>query len=105
MVAVVGNNVPNLNARFLEGTSGTAGVYRSAGLPNITGTFELWKFNNWLSGAFYTVSAPGGTNTKNGEGDPAWQIGFDASRVNGIYGASSTVQPASFVVRYYIKAA
>ena len=41
LVAVVGNNVPNLNARFLEGTSGTAGVYRSAGLPNITGTFEL----------------------------------------------------------------
>ena len=105
LVAVVGNNVPNLNARFLEGTSGTAGFYRSAGLPNITGTFELWKFNNWLSGAFYTVSAPGGANTKNGGGDPAWQIGFDASRMNGIYGASSTVQPASFVVRYYIKAA
>lgn len=73
-------------------------------MPNITGTFELWKFNNWLTGAFYTKSSPGGAYTKDGGGDPAWEIGFDASRSSSIYGASKTVQPASYTVRYYIKA-
>lgn len=103
--AIVGSTVPNLNGRFLEGTTGTPRTFKEAGLPNITGTFELWKFNNWLTGAFFTKSSPGGANTKNGGGDPAWEIGFDASRSSSIYGASNTVQPASYTVRYYIKAA
>lgn len=105
LVAVVGNNVPNLNGRFLEGTTGNPRGFKDAGLPNITSTFELWKFNDWLSGAFYTVSSPGGAYSKDGGGDPAYQIGFDASKSNEIYGRSSTVQPASYTVRYYIKAA
>ena len=105
LVAVVGNNVPNLNGRFLEGTTGNPRSFKDAGLLNITGTFELWKFNDWLSGAFYTVSSPGGAYSKDGGGDPAYQIGFDASKSNEIYGKSSTVQPASYTVRYYIKAA
>ena len=29
---------------------------------------------------------------------------FNASKSNSIYGASTTVQPASYLVRYYIKA-
>lgn len=102
--AIIGNTVPNLNGRFLEGTTGTPRSFKEAGLPNITGTFELWKFNNWLTGSFYTKSSPGGAYTKDGGGDPAWEIGFDASRSSQIYGASETVQPASYTVRYYIKA-
>lgn len=54
LVAVVGNNVPNLNGRFLEGTTGAPKALKNAGLPNITGSFVQGNYgNNYTTGAFY----------------------------------------------------
>lgn len=106
--AIVGSTVPNLNGRFLEGTTGTPRSFKDAGLPNITAETSAnnesaTATNCW--GAFYASS-----NTSSWYGDNIhWSgivnLAFDASRCSSIYGASDTVQPASYTVRYYIKAA
>ena len=115
--ALVGSTVPNLNGRFLEGTTGTnVRSTKAAGLPNITGTgpkfhAELWTPSNTadhndgaiLKGASYGETAKTGTNDDNRAANYGWN--FDASKANSIYGASSTVQPPSYLVRFYIKAA
>ena len=100
--AIVGSTVPNLNGRFLEGTIGTPRSFKEAGLPNITGQFD-GNVNDGLSktGSFYVLSSNiSGSDGGKGGG----YIGFNASRCSAIYGKSSTVQPASYTVRYYIKA-
>ena len=101
LVAVVGSTVPNLNGRFLEGTTDTPRSFKEAGLPNITGTFGV-DGNSSASGSFYKngrmKGADGGSNNNN-------RCDFDASLSSSIYGSSDTVQPASYTVRYYIKAA
>ena len=115
--ALVGSTVPNLNGRFLEGTTGTnVRNTKNAGLPNITGTgpkfhAELWTPTNTanhndgaiLKGTSYGETAKTGTNDDNRAANYGWN--FDASKSNSIYGASTTVQPHSYLVRFYIKAA
>lgn len=99
--------LPNLNGRFLEGTTGTPGESHEAGLPNITGTRHApW---NWIedkdykySGAFYGIS-----NNDSATGNPKssqtqGSFGFQASRSNSIY-SGSTVQPSSYTTQYLIK--
>lgn len=94
--------LPNLTNKFIMG-NGTAGIIKAAGLPNITGTFGGLK--NWgYAGAFYEAGG-------NGSSDPgdegtcynARNIGFNASKSNSIYGKSTTVQPPSVTMRFYIK--
>lgn len=107
LVEALGSNVlPNLNGRVLQGGS-TAGEYKEAGLPNITGA---------LSGALYPhqnngmVTAGERTaevnNDWRGYDNPKDAVPviayFDASRCSAIYGSSSTVQPPAYTVRYYI---
>ena len=107
--------LPNLNGRFLEGTTSSPGSTKSAGLPNITGSFKSTEGGNQFtdmeksattySGAL--VGTFGGTyNIVNSSPTGTYLVGFsfDASKSNSIYGASTTVQPASYLVRYYIKA-
>lgn len=110
LVAALGSNVlPNLNGRVLQGGS-TAGEYKEAGLPNITGFFKVsgprkGGLDSHL-GAFYHGDSYGSVIAR----DDSWPDGyenssggyFDASRSNPIYGASSTVQPPAYTVRYYI---
>ena len=104
--AIVGNTVPNLNARFLEGTIGTPRDFKEAGLPNITGRFPNNdnEYSNIHQGAFYFtgVTVHGYCDQNNSYGGAT---SFNASRSSAVYGRSSTVQPASYTVRYYIKAA
>ena len=110
--AIVGSTVPNLNGRFLEGTTGSPRGFKDAGLPNIWGnignTYQLGQYSLYYSapysnGAFY-LSGSGQPGTSREDGT-SYQIHFNASRCSSIYGASATVQPASYTVRYYIKAA
>ena len=110
LVAVVGSTVPNLSGRFLEGTTDTPRSFKEAGLPNITGAFscyELGGFHNYaytVRGAFgVTGEALHGGSSKTDDYSPVFD--FDASRCSSVYGSSDTVQPASYTVRYYIKAA
>lgn len=106
-------NLPNLTGRFLEGDT-TAGVLKEAGLPNISGevktTFAAVRdeygigaltkseHNNPRNGS---ASSP----IYNGSSMPLGRVYFDAADCNSIYGAASTVQPASMTVRWLIKAA
>lgn len=114
--ALIGNAVPNLHGRFLEGTTSTnVRNTKAAGLPNITGTgpkfnLELWTPTNTanhndgaiLKGPSYGETQKTGTNDDNRAANYGWN--FDASKSNAIYGASSTVQPPSYLVKFYIKA-
>jgi microcystin-dependent protein len=111
-------NLPNLVGKFAEGAE-TAGTEKEAGLPNITGTFNIGiPANNGnantaaigsATGVFY-ASAPIGNNK------PYWNptgavtsqnnglANFNASRSSSIYGNSDTVQPNALTTRYIIKA-
>lgn len=108
--AIVGSTVPNLNGRFLEGTTGSPRSFKDAGLPNITGTTansnDINGYKHVFTGAFYWSYNDSSARYANDcDGYSVARIGFDASRCSSIYGNSETVQPASFTVRYYIKAA
>lgn len=121
LVAVVGNNVPNLNGRFLEGTTGTPRTFKEAGLPNIKGSIstsdptidhQFFSENikhETFEGAFCNLSGTYSVRAFTGPDGYGClapkDVSFDASRSNSIYGASDTVQPASYTVRYFIKAA
>ena len=102
-------NLPNLNGRFLEGTTSTSevGTYKSAGLPNITGT-------GWFYGTEtieYTTGALRGDNTSRtrehgAHGDVVKQypqLQLDASWSDTQYGAASNVQPNSLRALALIK--
>lgn len=96
--------LPNMNGRFAEG-SNSPGQYKSAGLPNITGTTQTNDDTSAVGGAF-RVERQFGTDSH----AILWyqlineyQVSFDASRSNPIYGNSSTVQPNSVTFVYAIK--
>ena len=90
-------NLPNLIDRVAWGGTSGIGAYRQAGLPNITGTFNAVESSDMVStGAFY-IAGKGYL----GAGKSDWDnllYGFDASRSNGIYGRSSTVQPPALTL-------
>lgn len=98
--------VPALNCwmRSANGTVSEVGSYLQAGLPNITGRTRSVGGDHGVD-SFYMVSdgsfaiAP-----TNGSSTPKNQLGFDASRSSSIYGKSSTVQPASVVGMWLVKA-
>ncbi len=113
--------VPNLtDGRFLEGST-ASGTNKSAGLPNIFGLIGggsgagngsgngMFR-SNQLTGAFasngkdnYGEQYPVFSQSKSWpDGIPIIQAKFDASLANPIYGSSSTVQPKSYTVVYYV---
>ena len=103
-------NVPNLIDRFVQGNA-TSGTVKTAGLPNITGDFEVRSMGASTAiinpvGAFapitktvpsYTALASGTTATERGGAN------LDASRSSSIYGNSATVQPPALAMQYIIK--
>ena len=119
LYAVIGNtyggdtenfNVPNLVDKFIQGST-TSGTEKEAGLPNIEGSVEYLKSvankdltNEW-NGAFKwttysaTSNIPSQTNSAN-----SYDLEFDASKSNEIYGNSDTVQPPALTMVYIIKA-
>lgn len=85
--------LPDCRERVLWGS--TSFGYKSAGLPNITGTFANTD-DIYATGAFYVTSQNYGTD----DGRNTQHVyGFDASRSNPIYGNSSTVQPPAIKCR------
>lgn len=101
-----GNTLPDLVGRFLEG-AGSAGVYKEAGLPNIEGQVNavlyLCTGTAVSTGALSDTAVSDHTNLSgqfaaNHDGN----LKFDASKSNSIYGSSTTVQPKSMTVKYYI---
>ena len=105
--------VPALNCwmRSANGTVSEVGSYLQAGLPNITGNVSYGgavgllygSTSDSASGSFYpNLHKTGGTlSTTSGS---SYSFGIDASRSSSIYGNSSTVQPASVVGMWLVKA-
>lgn len=97
--------LPDVTDRVLEGTTdGTkVGTYLEAGLPNITGNHGSAGYCGSNAGAFCVVyprvtTAYNANNSQNNE-----NMGFNASRVSGIYGKSSSVQPSSCQIFIIVK--
>ena len=110
--AVLGKTtVPDYRGRFLEGNQ-VAGTVKEAGLPNITGQtnccdgFYLHKITS--TGALFATNrfSDNYSNSRYSPFNNVYHaIAIDASKSNSIYGNSTTVQPPSVTVRYFIKAA
>lgn len=98
-------NLPTSEDLVLQGASATnpVGTYKTAGLPNITGSFWNRMYRNEATGVFQqsdsVVFAP---SAETGNSQPPL-VTFDASRSNSIYGNSTTVQPPAACVRFMIK--
>lgn len=83
-------------------SSGDAGKYYEAGLPNIEGgwttgwndafipTVQTSGAVNTISNSAYSIRYDVGSQTSN-----PWRVNFNASRSNSIYGNSTTVRPES----------
>lgn len=96
-------NLPDFRNKTLWGADGNLMKVIAPGLPNITGNINTNQ--NMLDpyGAFYwgssgTVYSHAGSGY---QGDV--NIMFDASRSDGIYGNSTTVQPPAISVNIFIK--
>lgn len=97
-------NLPDMDARFLEGTTdtGQVGTKVEAGLPNITGKFRVTiEEYSSATGSFY-VDRTSGNGTEGTRGSDVI-YGINASLVSSIYGASATNQPASLLAIPCIK--
>ena len=99
--------LPNLIDKFAQGST-TVGTYKSAGLPNITGTLSVWKCGELLEnkeGSFQDSYAT--SLSVSGHRGDAYEsflyIKFNASRSNSIYGNSTTVQPPALTLLPCIK--
>ncbi|MBS4773441.1 MAG: hypothetical protein KHX55_04100 [Proteobacteria bacterium] len=99
--------VPTITSAFLQ--SGTPGVFKEAGLPNITGEFASGANVSWADtrtewkGAFRLGRARGGSGERRGM--TQYFGNFDASWSNVIYGKSSTVQPPAVSARIMVQLA
>ena len=94
--------LPNLDERFIEGTTTTSDVGKKleAGLPNITG--KVADFNNRSiginpSGAFYQSGTVSGAPGEWGGSGTRYSIEMDASQSSAFYGQGQTVQPATLL--------
>jgi microcystin-dependent protein len=105
--------LPNLIDRVKQGAS-TAGTYKEAGLPNITGSFGMRPLGTNNSpavwGAYNTGAFTASSSTTYLSGSHSafqevtssnfyiWNCAFNASLCSSIYGNSSTVQMASLCI-------
>ena len=98
-------NLPDLQDKFVEGVgTNTLGTAKSAGVPNITGTFNgSTKANTGdITGAFKWTNTSCGAGFYNTQPQET-VASFDASRCSAVYGNSSTVQPPAICINYIIK--
>ena len=102
-------SLPDLTSKFIEGST-VVGTIKTAGVPNITGSFNPYgetanyKTYNNTSGVFGQIdSDQPGWGTSSGQDSDNVLINFDASRCSAIYGASSTIQRPALTMKYIIK--
>ena len=103
--------IPRLGDNFIKmwtsDLSSYMGAFQEAGLPNITGTIpgEIDNQLYWdvVTGAFYRGDTSGNVGSSAADRDN-YNVLFDASKSNPIYGKSNTVTPQNISVRVFIKA-
>lgn len=104
-------NLPNLQDRFVQGAgANTVGTKKSAGLPNITGSFSITGNDSsgaWGTGTGAFIATSSDTNhyfsSEKSTGTSTKGYNFNASKTNSIYGKSTTVQPPAICMNYIIK--
>lgn len=100
-------NLPNLANRFVEGTTsiGSVGTFKSAGLPNISGTFTEHGNTSGMqcTGAF-TGEARINLGSNQGGAWDGGRVTLNSSRSSRVYGSSSSVQPPAIALLPCIKA-
>lgn len=97
---------------YIKGANsmGTVGDFLAAGLPNITGAISAMRRGHGepvANGVFSSSFAAPGSLFLDGPGGiplDGYQIQFNASSANNIYGKSATVQPDSMVQLYVVQA-
>lgn len=90
--------LPDYRNRVIQGGDTVSII--PAGLPNITGTFEVWGRKN-ATGAFAFVGAPESYYNLNHTSEILESLDtfmLNANRSSSIYGASNTVQPPALVL-------
>lgn len=100
--------LPNLIDKFAQGST-TVGTVKSAGLPNITGSITSGYDYGAVQGYYPKFS--GVYSNSIGRGNAGWQgstpntfdLYFNASISNSIYGNSTTVQPPALTLLPCIK--
>ena len=108
-------NLPDFQGKTFWGwgsDSKPVGTVMAPGLPNIQGIFDAINHGNGWGpygkmrgdGAFYPNSYFS-SGIEHGGGDADWGVSFafDASRVDAIYGNSTTVQPPAIQIPFIIK--
>lgn len=101
--------LPNLNERFIEGTTTTSkvGTKLEAGLPNITGEYTANYLDTENDAAVYVgalfSARKGSLLGTSGSLGKSNVIGFDASKSSSAYGNSSTIQPEAIQMLPCIK--
>lgn len=98
-------NLPDLIDKFPQGNT-TVGTEKTAGLPNITGSFGATGLTDngfTTTGAFNTTPMSKKSSWTFNDGTQSHQFDFNASRSNTIYGNSSTVQPPAITLLPIIK--
>lgn len=97
--------LPNLDGRFLEGTTytGSVGTYHSAGLPNITGSFTSHgNTGSMVTTGPFTNGGPR-IHSNSGGAEDGRTVYMDANRCSSLYGTTGTVQPPSMAALPLIK--
>ena len=103
-------NLPDIIDRFIQGKN--TGLYHEPGLPNITAAFKLGflgddgLYDGNASGQSFTyeqIGSRSGSWGHDGNYARRWQCNFNATRSDPIYGNSTTVQPKSIELSFYIK--
>lgn len=97
-------NLPDFRGRVIQGANGNLGTSIAAGLPNITGSIQIYGVD--LSspvGALKINSEEGGYRGGDWQGHANGNVGFNASSSNTIYGSSTTVQPPAIALNILIK--
>ena len=97
--------LPNLIDRVVQGAT-TAGTYKAAGLPGITGSFsgKIEKIDS-PDGAFSAYKTATGNQWTSNSNNATYitNFNFNASRSSSIYGNSTTVQPPALTMLPIIK--
>lgn len=94
--------LPNVTGRVLQGGETVKSV--EAGLPNITGEFgNTEEASAVFSGAFSPISTRDQSKGAASDSIGGYNVVFDASKTNPIYGASSTVQSPAITLIAQIK--
>lgn len=101
--------LPNLDGRFLQGTTDTSqvGKYVEAGLPNITGgaTSIFFGYTSSFDGVFWRA---GESVIARDPTSDVWNhrygtLAIDASKGNAVYGNSTSIQPPALLLMPCIK--